>query len=60
MPTEVDVKVTALVPDTVSMQVAFLFQRPPEFVKKYVPLPGATLALVAYNTGSCTLVGLST
>ena len=60
MSAEVRVKVTAFVTDTVPIRAACLLQRYPEFFKKAIPLPGASLALVGCNTGSCTLVGLFT
>ena len=53
-------EVTAFVTDIVPIRAACLLQRSPEFFKKAVPLPGASLALVGCNTGSCTLVGLFT
>ena len=51
-------EVTAFVTDTVPVRAACLLQRSPEFLKKAVPLPGVSLALVGCSTGSCTLVRL--
>ena len=53
-------EVTAFVTDTVPIRAACLLQRSPEFFKKAVPLPGASLALVGCSTGSCTVVRLFT